>query len=214
MGFAIHATNVAATGQPPASRGYAWRVFALTFGLMIFDYVDRQVVVSMFPHLKAQWSLSDAQLGALVAIVSIVVALGTVPLSLLADRWSRVKSMFVMALVWSLATIGCAFAPELRPAAVHARHRRPRRGGLRRRGRRAACDVFPGTIAQHGPRALPRRGTHRLGDRRRPRRRDRAALGLAGRLRRGRRARPPARVRVPDGRARLQDRRPADEGER
>ena len=110
MGFAIHATDVAATGQPPVSRGYAWRVFALTFGLMIFDYVDRQVVVSMFPHLKAQWSLSDAQLGALVAIVSIVVAIGTVPLSLLADRWSRVKSMFVMALVWSLATIACAFA--------------------------------------------------------------------------------------------------------
>ena len=44
------------------------------------------------------------------AIVSIVVALGSVPLSLLADRWSRVKCMFAMALVWSLATIGCAFA--------------------------------------------------------------------------------------------------------
>src|SRR5204863_10031758 len=69
-----------------------------------------QVIVSMFPHLKAQWSLSDAQLGTLVAIISIVVAIGTIPLSLLADRWSRVKSMFVMALVWSLATIGCAFA--------------------------------------------------------------------------------------------------------
>src|SRR4029079_7920149 len=32
------------------------------------------------------------------------------PLSLLADRWSRVKSIFLMALVWSLATIACAFA--------------------------------------------------------------------------------------------------------
>ena len=37
-------------------------------------------------------------------------ALGAVPLSLLADRWSRVKSIFLMALVWSLATIACAFA--------------------------------------------------------------------------------------------------------
>ena len=64
----------------------------------------------MFSHLKAEWSLSDGQLGALVSIVSVTVAAGAVPLSLLADRWSRVKSIFLMALVWSLATISCAFA--------------------------------------------------------------------------------------------------------
>jgi len=93
---------------PP--RRYAWTVFALVFALMVFDYVDRQVVVSMFPHLKAHWSLSDGELGALASIVSIVVAIGTVPLSLLADRWSRVRSMFLMAVVWSLATVSCALA--------------------------------------------------------------------------------------------------------
>jgi predicted MFS family arabinose efflux permease len=85
-------------------------VFGIIFALMVVDYVDRQVVVSMFPHLKAQWELSDGQLGALVSVVSITVALGSVPLSLLADRWSRVHSIFLMALVWSAATISCAFA--------------------------------------------------------------------------------------------------------
>jgi MFS transporter, Spinster family, sphingosine-1-phosphate transporter len=94
----------------PAPRRYAWSVFAVLFALMVVDYVDRQVVVSMFSHLKAQWDLSDSQLGALVSVVSITVALGAVPLSLLADRWSRVKSVFLMALIWSLATISCAFA--------------------------------------------------------------------------------------------------------
>jgi predicted MFS family arabinose efflux permease len=94
----------------PAPRRYAWSVFAILFALMVVDYVDRQVVVSMFPHLKAQWGLSDSQLGALVSIVSITVALGAIPLSLLADRWSRVKSIFFMVLIWSLATISCAFA--------------------------------------------------------------------------------------------------------
>src|SRR5215475_13251666 len=97
-------------GNPPASRAYAWSVFAILFLLMVVDYVDRQVVVSMFPHLKAAWALSDGQLGGLVSVVSITVALGTVPLSLLADRWSRVKSIFVMALVWSTATLACAYA--------------------------------------------------------------------------------------------------------
>jgi predicted MFS family arabinose efflux permease len=96
--------------QPPASRRYAWSVFAILLALMVFDYTDRQVVVSMFPHLKAQWSLSDTQLGALASIVSITVALAGVPVALLADRWSRVKSIFVMALVWSVATVVCAVA--------------------------------------------------------------------------------------------------------
>src|SRR6516165_2943042 len=94
----------------PAPRRYAWAAFAILFGLMLVDYVDRQVVVSMFSHLKAEWSLSDSQLGGLVSVVSITVALGAVPLSLIADRWSRVKSIFLMALIWSLATISCAFA--------------------------------------------------------------------------------------------------------
>ena len=112
MSIAIHHVAYDPADHRPAPRRYAWSVFAIIFALMVMDYVDRQVVVSMFPHLKAQWDLSDSQLGALVSIVSITVALGAVPLSLLADRWSRVKSIFLMALVWSLATIAAAFAGD------------------------------------------------------------------------------------------------------
>ena len=57
-------------------RGAAWFAFAMTIGLMVFDYVDRQVIVSLFPHLKADWGLSDKQLGGLVSVVSVIVALG------------------------------------------------------------------------------------------------------------------------------------------
>ncbi len=124
MSIAIHHTAYDPADHRPAPRRYAWSVFAILFALMVVDYVDRQVVVSMFPHLKAQWDLSDSQLGALVSIVSITVALGAVPLSLLADRWSRVKSIFLMAIIWSLATI-CARSPAsyaqlLAPAASSA----------------------------------------------------------------------------------------------
>src|SRR6187551_3128457 len=110
MAISLHDVAYDPVGHRPAPRRYAWSVFAILFALMVVDYVDRQVVVSMFSHLKTHWDLSDRQLGALVSIVSITVALGAVPMSLLADRWSRVKSIFVMALVWSLATISCAFA--------------------------------------------------------------------------------------------------------
>jgi len=100
----------ASPARSAASPGGAWLVFALLFSLMVVDFVDRYVVVSMLPHLKAEWNLTDGQLGALVSIVAVTVAVGTVPLSLLADRWGLLKSVFVMALVWSGATIACAFA--------------------------------------------------------------------------------------------------------
>src|SRR6478736_4292995 len=87
----------------------AWFAFAMTITLYLFDYLDRQVIVSLFPHMKQDWGLSDKQLGGLVSIVSITVALGALPIALLADRTSRVKSIVVMATVWSLATISCMF---------------------------------------------------------------------------------------------------------
>jgi len=91
------------------TRTQAWFAFAMTFALMLFDYIDRQVIVSLFPHLKAEWNLTDKQLGGLVSIISIVVAVGGIPVALMADRLSRVKSVVVMATTWSLATISCMF---------------------------------------------------------------------------------------------------------
>jgi MFS family permease len=88
----------------------AWFAYAMTISLMIFDYVDRQVIVTIFPHLKAEWGLTDTELGGLVAIVSVTVALFSIPAALVADRFSRVKSVVGMALVWSLASISCMFA--------------------------------------------------------------------------------------------------------
>ena len=67
MSIAIHPTAYDPADHRPAPRRYAWSVFAILFALMVVDYVDRQVVVSMFSHLKAQWDLSDSQLGALVS---------------------------------------------------------------------------------------------------------------------------------------------------
>ena len=96
--------------EPSVPRRYAWVVFALTFGLLISDYMSRQVLNAVFPLLKAEWTLSDAQLGLLSGIVAVMVGLLTFPLSLLADRWGRVRSLALMAMLWSLATLGCAVA--------------------------------------------------------------------------------------------------------
>jgi MFS family permease len=94
------------------ARQYAWIVFALTFGLLISDYMSRQVLNAVFPLLKTEWALSDGQLGLLSGIVALMVGLLTFPLSLMADRYGRVKSLALMALLWSLATLGCALAQD------------------------------------------------------------------------------------------------------
>ena len=94
----------------PRIPAYAWLVFALTFGLLISDFMARQVLNAVFPLLKAEWSLSDGQLGLLSGIVALMVGLLTCPISLLADRVGRVKSIAAMAVLWSIATALCGLA--------------------------------------------------------------------------------------------------------
>lgn len=105
-----HIDEGAPAGEVAVPRRYAWIVFALTFGLLISDYMSRQVLNAVFPMLKGEWVLSDTQLGLLSGIVALMVGLLTFPLSLLADRFGRVKSLALMAALWSLATLGCALA--------------------------------------------------------------------------------------------------------
>lgn len=90
------------------SKGYTHYVFILLWLLYFFDYVDRMVVVSLFPFLKADWGLSDAQCGALVSAVYWAIILFSFPISIMIDRWSRKKSIGIMSVLWSLATAACA----------------------------------------------------------------------------------------------------------
>jgi MFS family permease len=102
--------GVTPDSEAPVSRIYAYTVLAITFVLMLSDYMTRQVIAPMFSLIKAEWMLSDSQLGMLVSIVSISVGITTIPLALLADRWGRVKSITLMAFIWCLATMYCGIA--------------------------------------------------------------------------------------------------------
>jgi len=84
---------------------------ALLCALLVLDFADRQVVVTAFPYLRAEFGVNEAQLGALVSAVSVVIALTALPIALVVDRWSRVKAIAIMGSLWSVATAACAFAP-------------------------------------------------------------------------------------------------------
>lgn len=103
-----------AVAFPPRRRStgsrFPWVVFTLAFALLLSDFMCRQVLVAVFPFLKAEWALSDTQLGALSSVVAFTVAVLTVPLSVLGDRFGRRRAVLLMAALWSLATLGSAVA--------------------------------------------------------------------------------------------------------
>jgi MFS family permease len=90
------------------SKGYSNYVFMLLFLLYMFDYIDRMVVTSMFTSIEKDWGISHTQSGLLVSAVYWAIVLLTFPVSILVDRWSRSKTIGIMAIMWSLATALCA----------------------------------------------------------------------------------------------------------
>ncbi len=90
------------------SKGYSNYVFVLLFLLYMFDYIDRMVVTSMFTSIERDWGISHTQSGLLVSAVYWAIVILTFPVSILIDRWSRTKTIGVMAIMWSLATALCA----------------------------------------------------------------------------------------------------------
>lgn len=96
------------------TRPYTNYIFVLLFLLYMFDYVDRMVITSLFPFLKSDWGLTDTQCGMLVSAVYWSIVLFTFPVSILVDRWSRRKTIGLMAIVWSVATGLGAFSLNFR----------------------------------------------------------------------------------------------------
>jgi len=90
------------------SRRYSNYVFMLLFLLYMFDYLDRTIVTSMFTSIEKDYGISHMQSGLLVSAVYWMIVILTFPVSILVDRWSRTKTIGVMAMMWSIATALCA----------------------------------------------------------------------------------------------------------
>ena len=87
----------------------AYYAFALLFLLYMFDYIDRLIIVSLFPFLQKDWGLTDTECGLLVSAVYWSILLFSFPVSIIVDRWSRKKAIGLMAILWSIATLLCVF---------------------------------------------------------------------------------------------------------
>jgi len=101
--------DVTATREYKLSKRSSYYIFTLLFLLYFFDYVDRMVVTSLFPFIQKEWGLTDTQSGMLVSVVYWSIVVFVFPVSILVDRWSRKKTIGIMALLWTAATVACAF---------------------------------------------------------------------------------------------------------
>jgi MFS family permease len=89
--------------------GHRTYIFILLFILLLVDQADRMVVSSLFPYIQKEWGISDMECGLLISTVYWSIVIFVLPMSILVDRWSRKKTIGILAILWSLASMACAF---------------------------------------------------------------------------------------------------------
>lgn len=92
------------------AKGRAFYLLTLICVIYLLDYADRKVMSGIFESVKAEWALSDSQLGLLNGIVSLMISVFVIPMSIIVDRWSRKYMISLMVFIWSIATLLCAFS--------------------------------------------------------------------------------------------------------
>lgn len=86
------------------------KLFWILFSLNLLNYIDRQVLYSVFPLLKQDLYLTDLQLGTLASAFIIIYMCYAPFVGYLADRSPRPRWIGLSALIWSAATLFCAAA--------------------------------------------------------------------------------------------------------
>lgn len=98
---------------PKFSRSQWWAITILML-VNFVNYVDRQVIFSLFPAIRHDFGLSYQQLGYLATAFTIVLSLSTFPLGMVADRLSRRSVISAGVLFWSGATFLSGLAGSFR----------------------------------------------------------------------------------------------------
>lgn len=91
-----------------------WRVLMILMLVNFVNYVDRQIIFSLFPSIRRDFGLSFEQLGYLATAFTVVLSLGSFPLGMLADRISKRLVISAAVLFWSAATFCSGVAGSFR----------------------------------------------------------------------------------------------------
>lgn len=95
----------------PATPAYRRYVLAILTSVYVSNYVDRQILSILLEPIKAEFGLSDTQLGFLSGIsFAIFYATLGIPIAMWADRGNRRNIITFAATVFSLMTAVCGMA--------------------------------------------------------------------------------------------------------
>jgi len=90
------------TIQP--SKTQALMAFIILLTINILNYTDRSVLSAIQTHIKAEFGLSDTQLGLLNSSFLLIYGLATLPLGVWADKGIRKNIITICVGIWSVAT--------------------------------------------------------------------------------------------------------------
>lgn len=91
-----------------------WMMLIILALINFFNYVDRQVIFPLFGHIKADFHLSDFQLGLLGTVFMVVHSLASVPLGVIADKGKRKLVIFWSVLFWSVMSFSSGLVRSFR----------------------------------------------------------------------------------------------------
>ena len=80
------------------------KLFTILFVLNLFNYIDRQVLFSVFPLIQTDLHISDFQLGLLGSVFMVVYMCYAPIVGFFADRHPRQYWIAASAIVWSVST--------------------------------------------------------------------------------------------------------------
>jgi len=87
--------------------------------LYMINFMDRQVLSAVLEPMKLDLKLTDTQAGILQTAFFLSMAILGIPASYLVDRWSRRKTMSLIAIIWSgftyITGLGRSFLGVLLP---------------------------------------------------------------------------------------------------
>lgn len=108
-------------GGPAPDRRTAWNALALLVLVNVFSQVDRQLMNILLEPVKAEFGLSDTQMGLLAGFAfALFYTVAGIPISRVADRWSRRNLIAICLALWSFFTALCGIARSY-PALAIAR---------------------------------------------------------------------------------------------
>jgi MFS family permease len=93
---------------------YKWTLLAMLWGIVFFNYADRQALAAVIPLLRDAWHLSPVQEGMLGSAFAWTYGLSSPFAGRLVDRIRRRVALLGGFQIWSLVCVATAFAPGIR----------------------------------------------------------------------------------------------------